>query len=403
MPSVDSLKGMKNKPGISLSARVLSVAPSLTLAIAAKAKELQAKGRDVISLSAGEPDFDTPDYIKQAAIQALQKGVTKYTPAAGTLELRKAIAEKLKRDQSLAFSPEQIIVCTGAKHALFNALFAFLNEGDEVIIPSPYWLSYPEMVSVLGGKSVIIGTEESTGFKITPVQLEKAITARSKVFILNSPSNPTGAVYSKKELLNLAVVLKKYPHLVILSDEIYEKLIFDGIRHESIASLDPEMARRTLVVNGMSKAYSMTGWRLGYVACPEPEWAKAVGSIQSHSTSNATSFAQSGGKAALEQGEEDAKKMCRVFQKRRDFIYEKVKAIPALAPFKPQGAFYLFVNIAKTGMDSMTFSGRLLEEADVAVVPGKPFGSDRYVRMSFACSEKSLEEAARRIAEWLKK
>jgi aspartate aminotransferase len=386
-----------------LSRRVLSVAPSVTLAIAAKAKEMQASGIDIVSLSAGEPDFDTPSYIKQAAIDALIRGATKYTPATGTIELRKAICAKLSRDQQLTFSPDQIIVGTGAKHAIFNVLFALLNEGDEVLIPSPFWLSYPEMVTVLGGQSVFLKTTETTNFKLTPKILRDAITPKSKILILNSPSNPTGAVYTREELMGLIQVLKDYPKLIILSDEIYEKLIFDGAKHYSIASLDPEIAQRTVVVNGHSKAYAMTGWRLGYAACPDRELAKAVGSIQSHSTSNPTSFAQDGGVVALEKGDEDARRMCQVYQKRRDLLMERLTVIPKIKPFRPQGAFYLFVNIRDTGFDSMKLSAALLEEAHIAVVPGKPFGSDDHIRMSFATSENNLEEAASRLASWLRK
>lgn len=403
-PSANSLKGMTTtdfKPA--LSARVQSVAPSVTLAIAAKAKEMVSQGKPVISLSAGEPDFDTPSFIKDAAIKALQSGDTKYTPVTGTLELRKAIAAKLLRDQGLTYAPDQIVVGTGAKHAIFNVLFALLNSGDEVLIPAPYWLSYPEMVTVLGGKSVILETQQSSGFKITAEQLKRALTPKSKVLILNSPSNPTGAIYSREDLAAIAAAVKGHPGLVVLSDEIYEKLIFDGLSHVSIASLDAEMARRTVVVNGMSKAYSMTGWRLGYAACPTKELAVAVGSVQSHSTSNPTSFAQPGGTAALNQGEKDAADMRVVFEKRRTSFYDQIRAIPGLVPFKPQGAFYLFVDISKTGMDSLTFSDKLLTEAHVAVVPGKPFGSDKHIRMSFATSDAKLAEAATRIAAWLKK
>jgi aspartate aminotransferase len=394
---------MTNPSKIQLSRRVLSVAPSVTLAIAAKAAEMQAGGLKVVSLSAGEPDFDTPSYIKEAAVTALQKGQTKYTPAVGTLDLRKAIARKLERDQQLSFSPAQIIVCTGAKHAIFNVLFALLNPEDEVIIPSPFWLSYPEMVTVLGGQSVFIDTNEATEFKVTPALLKKALTPRSKILILNSPSNPTGAVYTREELQALAEVLKAHPQVVILSDEIYEKLIFDGRKHYSIAQLGPELAQRTVIVNGMSKAYSMTGWRLGYAACPDKDLAQAVGSIQSHSTSNATSFSQAGGVVALDRGDEDARKMCEVFQKRRDAFVQKLSAIPQLVPFKPQGAFYVFANISKSGLSSVQVSERLLEEALVAVVPGKPFGSDAHIRMSFATSDANLDEAARRLSDWFKK
>ena len=390
-------------PKIQLSKRVLSVAPSVTLAIAAKAAEMKAAGKDVVSLSAGEPDFDTPSFIKDAAIQALQKGQTKYTPAVGTIDLRKAIAAKLERDQNLKFAPNQIIVSTGAKHAIFNVLFALLNEGEEVLIPTPFWLSYPEMVTVLGGRPVLLHTDEKTDFKVTPALLRQSLNNRTKVFILNSPSNPTGAVYSKEELTALIQVLKEFPQTVILSDEIYEKLIFDGQKHYSIASLDSEIAARTVVVNGMSKAYSMTGWRLGYAACPNKELADAVGSIQSHSTSNATSFAQAGGVVALEKGDEEALKMREVFEKRRNDFYQKIASIPQCKPFKAQGAFYLWVNIAASGLDSVTVSDRLLNEALVAVVPGKPFGSDAHIRLSFATSEKLLEEAYKRLKDWFSK
>lgn len=361
---------------------------------------MKAAGKDVLSLSAGEPDFDTPSFIKDAAIQALQKGMTKYTPAVGTVDLRKAIAAKLVRDQNLKYAPNQIIVTTGAKHAIFNVLFALLNEGDEVLIPTPFWLSYPEMVTVLGGKSVLVHTDEKTDFKLTPALLRQHLNSRTKVFILNSPSNPTGAVYSKEELTALVQVLKEFPNTVILSDEIYEKLIFDGQKHYSIASLDSEIASRTVVVNGMSKAYAMTGWRLGYAACPTKELADAVGSIQSHSTSNSTSFAQAGGIAALEKGEADALKMREVFEKRRNDFYQKIASVPKCQPFKAQGAFYLWVNIAASGLDSVTVSDRLLNEALVAVVPGKPFGSDAHIRLSFATSDKILEEAYQRLRKW---
>ena len=385
-----------------LSRRITKVTPSLTLSITAKAKALQAQGLNVISLSAGEPDFDTPEFIKEAAIEALRKGATKYTPAEGTLELRKAIAAKLKRDQGLTYAPDQIVVSCGAKHSIFNLFQVLLNEGDEVLIPSPYWLSYPEMATLAGARSTFIETSEKNEFKITPEQLEKKITPRTKILVLNSPSNPTGAVYRKKELEALVPVLVKHPHVWILSDEIYEKLIFGGETHTSIASLGPEMAKRTLLVNGHSKAYAMTGWRMGYAASPK-EIAEAAGTLQSHSTSNPTSFAQAGAVVALEKGDPEAKRMCQVFEKRRDQFISELKKIPGLKPFPPQGAFYIFVNIEATGLDSMRFSERLLEEARVAVVPGKVFGSDRHIRLSFACSEKDILEASRRISDWVGK
>lgn len=383
-----------------LSKRIVQVTPSLTLAITAKAKALKAQGRDVISLGAGEPDFDTPAFIKEAAADALKKGATKYTPAEGTLELRKAIAAKLKRDQNLTYTSDQIVVSCGAKHSIFNLFQVLLNENDEVLIPSPYWLSYPEMVTLAGGKRVFLETTEKTEFKVTPAQLEKAVTPRTKILVLNSPANPTGAVYRRKELEALVPVLLKHPHVWILSDEIYEKLIYDGGKHTSIAELHPEIAERTLLVNGHSKAYAMTGWRLGYSASPR-EIAEAVSNYQSHSTSNPTSFAQAGGVAALERGEAEVIKMKEVFEKRRSLFVAELEKISKLKVFRPQGAFYVFVNIEATGLDSMKLTERLLEEAGVAVVPGAVFGSSRHIRLSFACSEQDLLESSHRLRDWV--
>ena len=381
-----------------LSRKVLAVKPSVTLEIAAKAKAMKAQGIDVISLSAGEPDFDTPAFIKDACVESLKKGNTKYTPVPGTVELRQAICRKLKRDQGLDFTPEQIVVGCGAKHVIFNVLFAALNPGDEVLIPSPYWLSYPEMVTVIGGTNVFLPTSEKTSFKITPEMLEKALTPRSKLLILNSPSNPTGAIYTREELAALCAVLKKHPSVWVLSDEIYEKLVFDGAKHVSIASVDPEIAKRTVIVNGHSKAYAMTGWRLGYAAIPEKALAKAVESIQSHSTSNPVSFTQPGGVVALDQGDAEAEKMRAVFQKRRDLFIEKLKAVPSFKPFKPGGAFYLFTDIQGTGLSALEVAKKLLEEVHVAVIPCEPFGSAQHIRMSYATSEKDIEAAVARIS-----
>lgn len=386
-----------------LSRKVLEVKPSVTLEIAAKAKAMKAQGIDVISLSAGEPDFDTPAFIKDAAIDSLHKGFTKYTPVPGTVELRQAVCRKLKRDQGLDFNPEQIVVGCGAKHVIFNVLFALLNPGDEVLVPSPFWLSYPEMATVLGGTNVFLPSSEKTHFKITPETLEKAITPRSKLFILNSPSNPTGAVYSREELLALCAVLKKHPRVAVLSDEIYEKLIFDGLKHYSIASLDSEIAQRTVIVNGHSKAYAMTGWRLGYAAFQDKALAKAVESIQSHSTSNPVSFTQAGGVVALDQGDAEAEKMRAVFEKRRDLFLSLLKKVPSFKPFKPSGAFYLFVDIQGTGLSAFEVAKKLLEDVHVAVIPCEPFGSAQHIRMSYATSEKDIEAAVQRIADWAKK
>lgn len=388
---------------LQLSKKVASLEPSATLAISAKAKELKDKGVDVIALSAGEPDFDTPDFVKQAAIDALSSGVTKYTPATGTQELRTAICAKLKRDQGLTFKPDQIIVSGGAKHSIFNVLYALLNDGDEVIIPAPYWLSYPAMCTLVGAKGVIVQTDESSDFKLTPAHLKGAITEKTRVLILNSPSNPTGALYTESELRALIEVLKAYPQITILSDDIYEKLVFDNQKFYCIASLDSEIAQRTVIVNGHSKAYAMTGWRLGYAACADMRLANAISSMQSHSTSNPTSFAQAGGVAALEKGDAVAAEMCAVYQKRRDMFYQLISEIPGFKPFKPQGAFYLFVNIKETGMDSVELTTRLMGEAHVAVVPGQPFGSDDHIRLSFATSDAKLQEAARRIKAWAEK
>ncbi|MFH0984678.1 MAG: pyridoxal phosphate-dependent aminotransferase [Candidatus Omnitrophota bacterium] len=385
-----------------LSSKVQAVKPSVTLEIAAKAKAMKAQGIDVISLSAGEPDFDTPSFIKDACIESLKKGNTKYTPVSGILELRQAICRKLKRDQGLDFSPDQIVVGCGAKHVIFNVLFALLNPGDEVLIPVPYWLSYPEMVTVLGGTNVFLPATEKTDFKITPDVLAKALTPKSKVLILNSPSNPTGAIYSAEELAALCVVLKKFPNVTVLSDEIYEKLVFDGRKHASIASVDPEIAKRTVIVNGHSKAYAMTGWRLGYAAIPEKALAKAVESIQSHSTSNPVSFTQPGGVVALDQGDAEAQKMCAVFQKRRDLFIEKLKVVKSFKPFKPNGAFYLFVDIRATGLSGLEVAKKLLDEVHVAVIPCEPFGSAQHIRMSYATSEKDIETAVQRIASIFK-
>jgi len=383
-----------------LARRVAHLTPSATLAIESKAKRLKSEGRDVISFGAGEPDFDTPAYIKDAAIEALRKGFTKYTPVQGTLELRKAIAEKLKRDNQLDYSPEEIVVSCGAKHSIYNLIQVLVEEGDEVLTPAPYWLSYPEMVSLSGGKSVFIPTSEKTEFKITLPLLKKALTSHSKVLILNSPSNPTGAVYTEKELRELSQVVKERG-LLVISDEIYEKLIFDGRKHFSIASVDEETKRLTATVNGHSKTYAMTGWRIGYLAA-EKSIAQAVSSLQSHSTSNPTSFAQVGAEAALwMEDRTDVERVRVLFQTRRDLIFNETSRIKRLSPFKPQGAFYLFIDIDKTGLRSVPFCEKLLEEKQVACVPGLAFGSDRHIRLSFATSEENIMKGIARIREFV--
>ena len=386
---------------MSLAKRIQKVTPSMTLAIEAKAKRLKQEGVDIISFSAGEPDFDTPPQVKQAAVDALDNGFTKYTPASGTVELRKAISEKLARENCLSYTPDQIVVSCGAKHAIYNALQVLIEEGDEVIILSPYWLSYPEMVTLAGGTSVILKTEFKDGYRPSVKAIEKLVTNKTKLLILNSPSNPTGAVLPKELLTEIGKMAKAHSFF-ILSDEIYEKLIYDGQTHFSIGASDPQVLERTITVGGASKAYAMTGWRLGFLAAPK-SIAEACASLQSHSTSNPTSFAQAGYLEALKSGETDAQKMRAAFEKRRDLIVRLVSDIPKLKPFRPGGAFYLFVDISETKLPSLQFSERLLEEAKVAVVPGVAFGDDSAVRISFATSERLIEAGIARIREWLKK
>ena len=384
---------------LSLNRRVLSLTPSATLAITAKTKQLIQQGVDITNFAAGEPDFDTPDMFKEAAIRALKGGATKYTPEAGTPALREAVAEKLKRDNGLTYKPEQIIVTVGAKHALYNALQVLVEEGDEVLIPAPYWLSYPEMVKMAGGRSVFIPATEKQGFKITPEQLKQSITPASKVLIMNSPSNPTGVVYTRQELYDIAKVAIGHG-LVIVSDEIYEALVYRGAEHHAIAALDPSFYDSVVTVNGFSKAYAMTGWRLGYLAAPL-EIAKAASSLQSHQTSNVTSFIQPAAIEALRKGGEEVKKMHDIFSRRRDLVVKLLRTVPKISFVEPEGAFYVFLNIAETGLSSLEFAGRLLEEAHVAVVPGAPFGADHHVRISFAASEPEIEKGVERMRRWI--
>lgn len=386
---------------VQLSDRIKQVQPSLTLGITAKAKQLKAEGIHVISFGAGEPDFDTPEHIKEATIQSLKSGFTKYTPASGIPELKKVICDKIKADQGVEYASDQIVVSCGAKHTLYNIFQVLLNPGDEVIIPSPFWLSYPEMVTLAEGKSVIVPTTAANHYLMSPEALTKAITKKTKVLVLNSPSNPTGMVYSKEKLQALLEVARKH-HFYIISDEIYEKLIFDGLEHISPVTLAPDLKDRILLVNGFSKVYAMTGWRLGYVAAAK-ELSKAIGNLQSHSTSNPTSFVQQGGVAALQGSQEEVEKRRQVFEKRRDLICQEIDKVKKLSYVKPQGAFYIFCDIEKTGYDSMTLSEKLLDEARVAVVPGVVFGDDKTIRLSFALSEKDIVEGIKRIGDWLAK
>ena len=365
-----------------LATRVSDITPSLTLAIDSKAKALRAEGVDIFGFGAGEPDFDTPEHIKKAAIDALNAGFTKYTPSSGTPELRTAISEKFKRDNGLDYKPSEIIVSNGAKQSCFNAILAVCGEGDEVIIPAPYWLSYPEMVRLAGAEPVIVQTTQANDWKITPEQFEEAMSPRTKMIIINSPGNPTGSVYTREELRALVEVAAD-EEIMILSDEIYESLTYDGAEHVSVASITPEARDLTITVNGFSKAYAMTGWRIGYLGAPE-QIAKAIDSLQSHSTSGPCSFAQKGALAALTSDQQCVADMREEFNIRREYIFERLSAIPGVTAVKPKGAFYILANISKLGMTSTNFADRLLSKAKVAVVPGIAFGDDSVVRFSYA-------------------
>ena len=387
-------------PMIKLAARVGEVPPSITLAIAAKAKAMRAEGIDVCSLSTGEPDFDTPEHIKAAAKQALDAGKTKYGPVAGEPQLKAAIARKLQSDNNLHYQPENIIVTNGGKHSLYNLMMALIEPGDEVIIPAPYWVSYPEMVKLASGKPVIIRTDASTGYKITPEQLNRAITPKTKLFVLNSPSNPTGMVYTRAEIKALAEVIVDRDILVV-SDEIYEKIIYDGAEHVSIGSLGQEIFDRTIVSSGFAKGYSMTGWRIGYLAGPI-ELIQATSTIQGHSTSNVCTFAQYGAIAALESSQESVEKMRLAFADRREVIFELLDAIPGISCIKPDGAFYMFVNISKTGMTSLQFCDAFLEQQQVAVIPGIAFGADDHIRLSYATDLGTIKKALERLDKFVR-
>ena len=385
---------------IKLAARVGEVSPSITLAIAAKAKAMKAEGIDVCSLSTGEPDFDTPEHIKAAAKQALDAGKTKYGPVAGEPQLKAAIARKLLSDNNLNYRPENILVTNGGKHSLYNLMMAAIDPGDEVIIPAPYWLSYPEMVKLASGKPVIVRTDASTGYKITPEQLTRAITPKTKLFVLNSPSNPTGMVYTPAEIKALAQVIVDRDILVV-ADEIYEKIIYDGAQHVSIGSLGKEIFDRTLISSGFAKAYSMTGWRVGYLAGPI-KLIKATSTIQGHSTSNVCTFAQYGAISALESSQESVEKMRQAFAQRRQVIFELLDAIPGISCIKPDGAFYMFVNISKTGMNSLEFCDAFLEQQQVAVIPGIAFGADDHIRLSYATDLGTIKKAVERLDKFVR-
>jgi len=381
-----------------ISQRAASLTPSLTLAIDSKAKQMKAEGHDVVGFGVGEPDFDTPKHIKDAAIKALNDGFTKYTPASGIPELRRAIADKHQRENGLTYKPSQIIVSCGGKHSCYNVFMATCQEGDEVIIPSPFWLSYPEMVKLAGAKPAIVETTDKSEFKITPEQLRKAITPRTRIFLLNSPSNPTGSVYTPEEVKTLGdICIEK--GVLVMSDEIYEHLLYDGAVHKSVASFSEKHYEHTILVHGFAKAWSMTGWRLGWTAAPEPI-AKAMDAIQSHSTSNPTSFAQKGGVVALTGPQDHLQIWVAEFNRRRRYAHQKLNSIPGLSCVNAKGAFYLFPNISKTGLKSTEFCAKLLEAEKVAAVPGVAFGADDYIRISYATSMANLQKGCDRIEKF---
>jgi aspartate aminotransferase len=387
---------------IDLSRRIDTLSESLTIAIATLARDLKKSGKDVVSFSAGEPDFDTPEIIKASAIEALNSGYTKYTDVSGSAELREAVAYKLKVENNLDYKPSDIIVSVGAKHSLFNIFQAIIDDGDEVIIPAPYWVTYPELALYSGGIPVAIETDDESGFKITPTQLKNAITSKTKMLILTSPSNPTGSVYTKDELIALAEVLKD-TKIVVVSDEMYEKLTYDNLEFTAAASISEDMFARTITVNGLSKSVAMTGWRFGYLASPNKELVQAMIKLQSQSTSNINSITQYAAITALKGLANDDIEAMRVqFEKRRNLACDMFNAINGLSVVRPNGAFYLYVNIKDIELDSMKFCKELLENVGVAVVPGLGFGLDGYFRFSFATDEATIIDGINRIERFVK-
>jgi aspartate aminotransferase len=381
-----------------LAQRATILTPSLTLSIDSKAKAMKAEGIDVCGFGAGEPDFDTPEHIKAAAMASLDAGFTKYTPSSGTPELRQAISEKFKNDNGLDYKPGQIVVSNGAKHSCYNAILATCQPGDEVIIPAPYWLSYPEMVRLAGADPVFVQTKEENNWKMTPDEFQDAMTPRTKMVILNSPGNPTGSVYTREELEAIVEVAIE-EEILILSDEIYEKLTYDGAKHVSVAGLSQDAYNLTITINGFSKAYAMTGWRLGYLGAPEAI-AKAIDAIQSHSTSNPCSFAQMGALAALKGDQAPVEDMRAEFDLRRQYTLDRLRKIPRITVVEPKGAFYVLANISQLGLNSTNFAERLLSKHYVAVVPGVAFGDDRTVRLSYATSLDVIKKGLDRFEEF---
>jgi len=393
---------------LELSKRAQKISASLTLAISAKANKLKAAGEDVVSFGAGEPDFDTPEYICEAAREALEVGFTRYTAASGYEDLKNAVKDKLKRDNNLEYDTDQIIVSNGAKHSLFNTFQAILNPGDEVIIPVPYWLTYPETVKMGGGKPVFIETKEEEGFKINIERLQEMVNEKTKSLILNSPSNPTGSIYNKEELEAIAKVAVDN-EIIVVSDEIYEKIVYDGNEHISIASLNEDIKDLTIVINGVSKAYAMTGWRIGYAAGPQ-EIIEIMSNIQSHATSNPNSIAQYASNAGLRGDHSFMEERRNKFSERRDYMYDKINSIEGLSCLKPGGAFYIMMNIediigkniaGEKIQDSFSFAEQLLEVKKVAVVPGVAFGADNFIRLSYANSLENIKKGLQRISEFV--
>lgn len=388
-----------------IAERTKLIKPSVTLAIAAKAGKLRSEGIDVVNFSAGEPDFDTPDHIKAAAVEALRKGMTKYTDVKGIEPLRAAIAHKYEREHGLSYRKEDVLVSCGAKHSIYNVLQAIVNPGDEILIPAPYWVSYSDMALLAGGIPKLIQTNEATGFRITAEQLEAAVTAKTRVFVLNSPCNPTGASYDNDELLAIARVLEKHNCLVI-ADDIYEKIVYDDFQVHNIVALNPALRDQTVIINGVSKTYAMTGWRIGYAIGPA-DIISAAAKIQSQSTSNPTSIAQAAALEAISGPQIEVGRMVREFKQRRDVIVDKLNALPGIHCLKPQGAFYVFPNVSnllgrmangKKLASPCDFADYLLEEAKVAVVPGEDFGSKEHIRFSYATALEDIEKGCKRIA-----
>ena len=389
-----------------LSQRAKNLKPSPTLAVTARAAALKAAGKDIIGLGAGEPDFDTPDFIKTAGINAIEQGLTKYTAVDGTVELKEAIIHKFNRDNNLSYDSNQILVSCGGKHSFYNLTQALLDEGDEVIVPAPYWVSYPPMVELTGAKAVIIEAGSDQGFKITPTQLSSAINKNTRMLILNSPSNPTGAVYSSDELRALADVLIKYPNILVVSDDIYEAIVWNVTPYQNILSVAPELYNQTMVLNGVSKAYSMTGWRIGYAAGPA-DVIKAMKTIQSQSTSNPTSISQVAATSALDGDQNCISTMLTAFIERHNSVHPLLEALPGVSCNPAQGAFYLFPDFSEaiqntTGISNdIEMAEHLLEHAGVALVPGSAFGAPGFMRLSFATSMENLNEALKRLKNTL--